>query len=62
MSGIAGSGARRDENGSGDAVDVEVSLWLPIGEHGNEGIAGFQSNFGIIHCLVSQVVTDLQTM
>ena len=52
--GILGDGARGDENGGGDAVDVEVGLRLPVGEHGNEGITGFLGNLGIIHCLVNQ--------
>ena len=54
MASVIGSGARGDENGSGDAVDVEVGLREAIGEHGNEGIAGFLGNLGIVHCLVNQ--------
>lgn len=29
-----------DKDGSGDAVDIEVALRLPIGVHGNEGVDG----------------------
>ena len=54
MASVIGSGARGDENGGGDAVDVEVGLREAIGEHGNKGITGFQGNLGIIHCLVNQ--------
>ena len=50
---VIGSGARGDENGSGDAVDVEVGLREAVGEHGNEGIAGIQGVVGIVHCLVT---------
>ena len=53
MASVIGSGARGDENGSGDAVDVEVGLREAIGEHGNKGIAGFQGVVGIVHCLVT---------
>ncbi|KXU53769.1 hypothetical protein HMPREF3039_02105, partial [Akkermansia sp. KLE1798] len=54
MASVVGGGAFRNENGSGDSVDVEVALWEAIGEHGNEGIAGFRSVVGIVHCLVNQ--------
>ncbi|KAA3223188.1 hypothetical protein V3C20_05820 [Akkermansia sp. RCC_12PD] len=54
MASVIGSGARGDENGGGDAVDVKVALGQSIGEHGNEGIAGIQGVVGIVHCLVNQ--------
>ena len=53
MASVIGSGAWSDENGSGDAVDVEVALWEAIGEHGNKGIARSQGVVGIVHCLVT---------
>ena len=54
MASVIGSGTWGDENGGGDAVDVEVGLRESVGEHGNEGIAGFLGNLGIVHCLVNQ--------
>ena len=54
MASVAGSGTWGDENGGGDAVDVEVGLREAVGEHGNEGIAGFRSVVGIVHCLLNQ--------
>ena len=63
MASVIGSGTWGDENGGGDAVDVEVGLREAVGEHGNEGIAGFQGFIGIVHCLVNQVGSnDLRTM
>ena len=40
VAGGRGSGPFGDENGSGDAVDQEVSLGLSVGVHGNEGVDG----------------------
>ncbi|WP_241661338.1 hypothetical protein [Akkermansia sp. BIOML-A14] len=54
MACVAGSGTWGDENGGGDAVDVEVGLREAVGEHGNEGIAGIRSVVGIVHCLLNQ--------
>ena len=38
--GRGGSGAFGDKDRSGEAVDQEVALWLPVGVHGNEGVDG----------------------
>lgn len=40
MSGIGGSRAFGNKDGSGETVDEEVALWLSVGIHGNEGIGG----------------------
>ena len=37
-----GSLAFGNKNGSGEAVDVKVSLRLSVGVHGNEGVGGIQ--------------------
>ena len=38
--GGGGSSAFGDKDGSGEAVDQEVALGLPVGVHGNEGVDG----------------------
>lgn len=40
VAGVVGSGAFGDKDGSGESVDQEVALWLPVGVHGNEGVDG----------------------
>ena len=40
VAGGGGSDPFGNENGSGEAVDQEVALGLPVGVHGNEGIDG----------------------
>ena len=38
--GGGGSNPFGNENGSGETVDQEVALGLPVGVHGNEGVDG----------------------
>ena len=40
VAGVVGSGAFGDKDGSGESVDQEVALGLPVGVHGNEGVDG----------------------
>ena len=40
VTGGGGSSAFGDKDGSGEAVDQEVALGLPVGVHGNEGVDG----------------------
>ena len=40
VAGRGGSNPFGNENGSGEAVDQEVALGLPVGVHGNEGVDG----------------------
>ena len=40
VAGGGGSSSCGDKDGSGEAVDQEVALWLPVGVHGNEGVDG----------------------
>ena len=40
VAGGGGSSPFGNENGSGEAVDQEVSLGLSVGVHGNEGVDG----------------------
>ena len=41
---VIGSGLFGDENRSGEPVDIEVPLRLPVGVHGDEGIGGILSS------------------
>ena len=40
VAGGGGSSSFGDKDGSGEAVDQEVALGLPVGVHGNEGVDG----------------------
>ena len=40
VAGGGGSDPFGNENGSGESVDKEVALGLPVGVHGNEGVDG----------------------
>ena len=40
VAGGGGSDPFGNENGSGESVDQEVALGLPVGVHGNEGVDG----------------------
>ncbi|MEI3559510.1 MAG: hypothetical protein V8Q21_10185 [Akkermansia muciniphila] len=62
VAGVVGSGAFGDKDGSGESVDQEVALWLPVGVHGNEGVDGVRGRDveSVVHDLEIEVAKQTQ--
>lgn len=60
--GGGGSSSFGDKDGSGEAVDQEVALWLPVGVHGNEGVDGVHGADveSVVHDLEIEVAKQTQ--
>ena len=62
VAGGGGSSAFGNENGSGETVDQEVALGLPVGVHGNEGVDGVHGADveSVVHDLEIEVAKQTQ--